>query len=162
MFSVIATLHGSALASAPGAPSFFDSFSKYAKMHWFYKCFGRPHWAHVRPPKGTAKIRKRKNLEIDVENVRTRQQFSLGNLEIVLSNILGMKNLDFQKCARQKWRNLWSKISKIEKSENRRRKHGDASMIFIRKFRNVAFCWFVRFCLRPKQKNALVLFEAAV
>ena len=40
-----ATLHGSALASASGAPSFFDSFSKYVKMHWFYKYFGCPDWA---------------------------------------------------------------------------------------------------------------------
>jgi len=51
VFSVIATLHGSAFASASGTPSFFDSFSKYWKMHWFYIYFGRPHWATLDHPR---------------------------------------------------------------------------------------------------------------
>ena len=40
-------------------PFFFDSCSKYAKRHWFYKYFGRPQGGHVVPPKGTSKIQKR-------------------------------------------------------------------------------------------------------
>ena len=47
------------LTAAIGAPLFFDSFWKYAKRHWFYKYFGRPHWGHIGPPKGTSKIEKR-------------------------------------------------------------------------------------------------------
>ena len=62
MFSVIATLHGSALASAPGAPSFFDSFSKYTKMQWFYTCLDAltgPCWTtqgKVKNPKTSATL----------------------------------------------------------------------------------------------------------
>ena len=26
------------------------SFSNNVKIHWFYKCFGRPLWSHIRPP----------------------------------------------------------------------------------------------------------------
>ena len=37
-----------------------------------------------------------KNLEIDVENVGTRQQFSLGNLEIALLNIFTSKLLNLK------------------------------------------------------------------
>ena len=30
----------------PGEPK----MAKYVKMHWFYRCFGRPLWSHIRPP----------------------------------------------------------------------------------------------------------------
>ena len=58
---MIATLHGSALASTPGTPSVFDSFSKYAKMHWFYKCFGRPHWAMLDDPRESQKSKNERH-----------------------------------------------------------------------------------------------------
>ena len=61
MFSVNATLDGSALASASGTPSFFDSFSKYGKTHRLYTYFGCPHWATLDYPRERQKSKNERH-----------------------------------------------------------------------------------------------------
>ena len=105
-----------------------------------------------------AKFRKRKKIEIDLENVRTRQQFSLGNREIALLNVFTSKILNFKNAHPKKWRNLLTKNPKMAKSENRLRKHRDASMIFSRKSRNSSFSTFRTFFDETGKKFAIALF----
>jgi hypothetical protein len=91
----------------------------------------------------------------NVENMGTRQQFSVGNPEIELLLILIPKTSNFKNAHEPKKLNLLNKNSKIEKSENRRRKRGDASTIFSRKSKNVTFVAFVHFSgQRAKKKFA--------
>ena len=98
------------------------------------------------------------NAKKNIENIGTRQRFSVGNPKIEILTIFASKIGNFKKCARQKKHNFLSKNSKNEKFQKQHQKHRDASTICSRKSRNCNFISFFMFFLPAlKKKFAIAL-----